>query len=444
VDKRVSKFLRTLINGPYLGILCVDLAGTVVAASSGRWIGRNVNTWSVARSAGDTGGMKGPRASEDFGREIIELAVPIPNPDPPGGSIGHLLLIYDWGGIQRVLDDIRAKLTRLDKHVAALIVDGTGRIIGGVAFDAQPAQRSSLAATAWPATTDYGQRWVHVGDEQTLAVLVGAAPVADPVSNWSVLFVERASEALAAVQRIRDRWILVVIALLLVGLAAAAILARQVMRPLSEVTRATGIIAAHPDLELPLLPVRSRSEVGQLTDSFNKMTNALKRSRDEALSAAKFAFAGELAAMVAHEVRTPLSVMRSSAQMLAASPDTHSPENAELAETIVAEVDRVERVVTGLIELARPMQQRLEPTALGDLLSRAAAFVAAQAQRQHIRISCQVSANGALARCDPEQIYQVILNLLVNALQAIPAGSTIWLRPLPEREATVGFEVGDD
>ena len=59
-----------------------------------------------------------------------------------------------------------------------------------------------------------------------------------------------------------------------------------------------------------------------------------------------------------------MSVMRSCAQMLAAPASTRGEEQTELLETIVAEVDRVEHVVNGLIELARPMQQHLEPTRL--------------------------------------------------------------------------------
>jgi signal transduction histidine kinase len=190
--------------------------------------------------------------------------------------------------------------------------------------------------------------------------------------------------------------------------------------------------------------VRSRNEVGQLTESFNKMTTELKRSQEETLSAAKFAFAGELAAMVAHEVRTPLTVMRSSAQMLAHSASRPS-DNAELVETIVAEVDRVERVVTGLIQLARPLAQRLEPTPLGEVLSRAADFAAAHAERQGIRIACEAGAAvPQRALCDPEQIYQVVLNLVVNAVQALPAGGNVWLRMLAESSGSVGFEVEDD
>jgi signal transduction histidine kinase len=188
--------------------------------------------------------------------------------------------------------------------------------------------------------------------------------------------------------------------------------------------------------------VHSRDEVGQLTESFNRMSSELKRRQEEALTAAKFAFAGELAAMVAHEVRTPLSVMRSSAQMLISSqpPDR----GAELVDTIVSEVDRVERVVTGLIELARPMPQRLEPTSIREPVARAAELTAAEAKRRGIALTCEFSQADGAALCDPEQVYQVALNLIVNALQAVPSGGSIALRTLSGEDGYTGFEVRDD
>ena len=448
LDKRVSRFLRTVRDNKttYLEVLCVDRDGRVVAASSGEWIGRSIRAWeSVTLLQKGAEAMVGPKASAYFRREVTEIGVPIRNPDPPGDAIGDLILVADWSGVQDLLDGIRVKLTNLEKRVAAIVVDREGQVIGGVSFDGRAAQESALAAETWAelASKRYGKRLVNVSNDAPAGVLVGAARVSNP-RGWSVLFVERTSDALVEVKRIRTRWILMIACILLVGLGMATLLARQVMRPLNDVTRATSNLAAHPDRELPLLPVRSRNEVGQLTESFNKMTTELKRSHEEALSAAKFAFAGELAAMIAHEVRTPLSVMRSSAQMLATPAPSRTADNAELVETIVAEVDRVERVVTGLIQLARPLEQRLEPAPLRDLLSRAADFLAAEARRQGIHITCDLADGEQRALCDREQIYQVILNLLVNALQALPPGGRVWLRTLPADAGTVGFEIGDD
>jgi len=448
LDKRVSKFLSTVSADQtfYLEVLCVDARGLVVAASSGEWIGRDVQTWPVMHALQSGGGaLVGPIALPELGRDVLEIAVPIENPDAPSGRLGTLILLYDWNVISGILDGIRGKLANLAKRVAAIVVNHDGDVIGGVSFDGQPAQRSALAGR-WPGVgrRGYGRWTVKEPDRQPAEVLAGAAAVSRSPPTWSVMFIERTEEALAPVRRVRIRWMVLLAGILVVGLAVAILLARQVMRPLEEVTRATSAVAAHPDLGLPLLPVRSRNEVGQLTESFNRMTIELKQSQEEALAAAKFAFAGELAAMVAHEVRTPLAVMRSSAQMLATANPDRAADHAELAETIVAEVDRVERVVTGLIQLARPLEQRLEPTPLRDLLSRAAEFAAAHAEKAHIRVSCEAAAAAPPALCDAEQIYQVILNLLVNALQALPPGGRVWLRTLAPDAGTVGFAVADD
>jgi signal transduction histidine kinase len=390
--------------------------------------------------------LKGPSFSSDLGRETLEIGVPIANPDPPRDRIGKLILVYDWDASGEVLDAIRIKLANLGKNVAAMVVDASGKVIGGVSFDGEAAQRSALAAQSWRESTSNGRgdRLATVSAGQPVEVLVGAATLPRELHGWSVVFIEGTKEALAPVAAVRTRWIIMITCILLIGLAVAWLLGRQFMRPLDEVTRATSMIASHPNEELPLLPVRSKNEVGQLTESFNKMTTELKRSQEETLTAAKFAFAGELAAMVAHEVRTPLSVMRSSAQMLAAPATSHGSETAELAETIVAEVDRVERVVTGLIQLARPVEQRLETTWLREILSRAADFVATQASKQNIRLTTDFDVAERPALCDAEQIYQVVLNLVVNALQALPPGGSIRLRTFNFESSTVGFEVSDD
>jgi signal transduction histidine kinase len=83
------------------------------------------------------------------------------------------------------------------------------------------------------------------------------------------------------------------------------------------ITRASTEITAQLDLELPLLSVRPGNEVGQPTDSLNRMTSELSRSQEKALPAAECACTGELAAWIAHAVRTPLRAMRSTARLLA-------------------------------------------------------------------------------------------------------------------------------
>jgi signal transduction histidine kinase len=136
--------------------------------------------------------------------------------------------------------------------------------------------------------------------------------------------------------------------------------------------------------------------------------------------------------------------LRSSAQLLGRSlPPTTAPAG-ELVETIIDEVDRLDRVVAGLLQLARPHEPLIEPTPLAPILQRALDFIEAQAREKAIVVDHRWAVDQRPARCDPEQIYQVALNLLVNALQILPRGGRISVRTLPPNNGRVAFEVGDN
>jgi two-component system, NtrC family, sensor histidine kinase HydH len=230
---------------------------------------------------------------------------------------------------------------------------------------------------------------------------------------------------------------------LLVALAVALLAARRVTRPLAELTGAAEAVGrgARP---ASIVPVRSRDEIGTLTAVFNRMAADLKRAERELVDAAKFSFVGELAAGVAHEVRTPLGVLRSSAQLLERSLEVKDDDSRELLRLLRDEVDRIERVVSALLELGRPREMRPEASPLGQILFRAVDFVDAQARQKRIAIRRRATDPDPVILCDPELIYQVALNLLVNAVQILPDGGSIEIGLLPARDGYAGFEVHDN
>jgi signal transduction histidine kinase len=230
---------------------------------------------------------------------------------------------------------------------------------------------------------------------------------------------------------------------LLVALTIALVAARRVTQPLAELTEAAEAVGrgVRPAFTVP---VRSRDEIGALTAAFNRMAADLKRAERELVDAAKFSFVGELAAGVAHEVRTPLGVLRSSAQILERSLEVKDNEARELLRLLRDEVDRIERVVSSLLELGRPREMRPELSPLGQILFRAADFVDAQARQKRVTIRRRAIDPDPVIRCDPELIYQVVLNLLVNAVQILPEGGSIEIGLLPVRDGYAGFEVRDD
>ena len=261
--------------------------------------------------------------------------------------------------------------------------------------------------------------------------------------GWQAVAMEPLAEALAPVYSMRRR-IGAALALVLVGaLVIARGWAGRLSRPLRELTRATLEISRAGEVPRPV-EVRSRDEIGTLATSFNTMASALADAQEDLLTAAKFAFIGEVASGIAHEVRTPLGIMRGSAQMLAREVPPDHPEGGELAQMIIGEVDRLDRVVAGLLELARPRQPSFEPTQLAPVLTRALDFLDLQAREKHIVVRRDLEASLPPARCDPEQIYQVALNLVLNALQVLPVGAHVTVRTVRGNDGRVGFEVVDD
>jgi two-component system sensor histidine kinase HydH len=144
----------------------------------------------------------------------------------------------------------------------------------------------------------------------------------------------------------------------------------------------------------------------------------VSRLRKEVAEAAHLAAVGRLAGSVAHEVRNPLSALRGLVQYLAKGREPGSKE-AEYAEVAVSEVDRLERVVSGLLEYTRPRQPRRFPLDLRESLQGTLDLMADDPRAQGVDMVLQVDQDLPPVPADPDQVRQVMLNLLVNALEAL-------------------------
>lgn len=133
---------------------------------------------------------------------------------------------------------------------------------------------------------------------------------------------------------------------------------------------------------------------------------------------------GSLAAGVAHEIRNPLSSIKGFAvyfkQRLSGNKD-----DEETADIMIAETERLNRVITQLIEFARPLTLKREMTDIGRLARDTARLVAVDAMKQQVEIEIQTLANETQASVDPDKIKQVLLNIFLNALAAMPTGGKL-------------------
>jgi two-component system sensor histidine kinase HydH len=151
----------------------------------------------------------------------------------------------------------------------------------------------------------------------------------------------------------------------------------------------------------------------------------LRQLRKEIARSQRLASLGSLAAGVAHEIRNPLSSIKGFATYFKErNGDNHK--DVETAAIMISEVDRLNRVVGQLLELARPVELILRPTHLENLFSNSIALIESRATEKSIKINIDLSNPNLTILADPDRINQVLLNLYLNAIDAMePARGTL-------------------
>jgi two-component system sensor histidine kinase HydH len=409
VDKQLAEFLRRSLQGRriYRAIACLDPTGRIVAA------------------AGSAEAIVGARASPDTRLSIVagaeaepmllRLETPIFNPQRAEERIGTLVSLVDP---ERILDTIQASVQGMGAPVQLTLRQTDGSVVlRSGPRDPHAADRLLLARAAVPP--------LSAADGLPLEVIVG----------------EPRAVALADVTALRAALLETGAAILMVSACFGALVAWRISRPIRTLTTTVRAIADHGRPEAPPAFPAAGGEVGVLSAAFRGMLESLDTAQREALAQARLAFLGEVAASIAHDVRTPLSVLKTSAQLLSRG-ETDEPTRRELQELVTAEVDRLNAVVSNLVDLARPAPVRYGIEPLGPIIDRAASFFRGFAEKRRIQVVVAGDASEALVRGSGEQLYQVLLNLVHNALQAMDGPGMLHLRHRREGSAVV-VEVAD-
>jgi signal transduction histidine kinase len=133
---------------------------------------------------------------------------------------------------------------------------------------------------------------------------------------------------------------------------------------------------------------------------------------------------GQLAASVAHEIRNPMTAIRSTVQYLQREFDDNNPKR-ELAQGVIAEVDRIDRIVDGLLSLTRRTEFTPTNISLVPLIKQSLLLIRTQAQEQSIKILLAEPSHEVHVMADAAQLKQLALNLVMNAMQAMPSGGSL-------------------
>jgi two-component system sensor histidine kinase HydH len=150
----------------------------------------------------------------------------------------------------------------------------------------------------------------------------------------------------------------------------------------------------------------------------------IRRLQDEIRRQEKLAAMGGLAAGVAHEVRNPLSSIKALATFFSGQ-FAEGSDGKEAAGVMVQEVDRLNRVITELLDFARPSDLKIEPSDIRDLISRSIKLIQQDASNKNIKIKVDTADDLCPVWIDPDRLAQCLLNLYLNAIQAMDNGGTL-------------------
>lgn len=167
-----------------------------------------------------------------------------------------------------------------------------------------------------------------------------------------------------------------------------------------------------------------------------KTYTELERTFEQLLQAEKLAGLGELSAGIVHEVRNPLSSIKGAVEILEDEIAPTSPRR-EFATLAKKEIDRLDNLVGEFLMFARPGVISIEPNNLNDIVASIVTLIGNQADAASVAVRLDLTQDLELVSVDREQIKQVLLNLTINALQAMPDGGEICFRSFAEADHCV-------
>ena len=202
--------------------------------------------------------------------------------------------------------------------------------------------------------------------------------------------------------------------------------------------------APNKTIPLSISAVRIANESGEFLGQVLIMRDLseVRRLQDEVRRQEKLAAMGGLAAGVAHEVRNPLSSIKALATFFAGQFEDGS-ESHEAAKVMVQEVDRLNRVITELLEFSRPTDLKRQASDIGQLISRSIQLVQQDAANKRIDIKVNTADDICSAWIDPDRLTQCLLNLYLNAIQAMEDGGTLTVTCKPGEAGNFIIVVSD-
>jgi len=405
IDKRLSTFLRELqlsYGDVYRTIYVVNLQNKVIASSNTRQLNQIIAAPESWFSIG-VGDKK--VAFSIIQNDVLALSQDVIEPSS-NQVIGRLIAEFNWQQIQHLLS------SAVQKPSTVALLGEQGKALA--------------ASNNWDA---------DVGYEMYATTEFSIQPAAP---RWKVRVEKLHSLAVQPVHRLGYIFLALLASTLLFAAFLVTPIAQAITQPLAKLTL---FVRSFKQEQLAETPKTGPPEVQELAIAFENLMQDLAKTQDNLTRAAKLAVVGEMAAAMSHEVRTPLGILRSSADLLLREPKL-TKDGIEVLGFIISETERLNRLVSTLIDSARPRQPQFVAVDLADLIKKVIGMLRGQSEPKNITLNLALS-KPLIAEIDHDQITQVIMNIVLNAIQILPIGGQIFIRLYQEQD-TAMIEVADD
>ena len=290
-------------------------------------------------------------------------------------------------------------------------------------------------------------RAVHESGQAGMAIeyndqgtpMIGAFAAVDFGGVTAAAHVPKTAAYLAS-RDLLERVLLIALGLLVLMALVGRFWARRIVRPVERLSEASRTIGqGRFDIRVD---VDSHDEIGALAGSFNQMATELK-TREEKLEQAqaqllqseKMAAFGQLGAGIAHEVKNPLAGILGCAQLSLMELEEGTPLHKKL-EIIEKETGRCRTIIDNLMKFARQEKALFEPIGINEVVDDACTIINHQLETQQVKIIKDLDAQLPTIQGNPNQLQQVLMNLMMNAQQAMegqPGTVTVRTRRTGER-----------